>query len=98
MAGIDLRLGCEGHHALEAPLHLLAVATGKVPAAGASLKEDVAREQHPVALEVKAGRPFGMPRRVQGGDPQIGDVAECAFIEEIVRVAWRDLESRRRTL
>src|SRR5207253_10491631 len=51
VTGIHLRVRREGHYALEAPLHLVAIPTGKIPPAGGSSEYEIAREEHVLARE-----------------------------------------------
>ena len=90
VAWIDLRVRRQTDHAFEAALHLVAVAARKVPAAGSSLEDDVAGEQHALALEVEAGRALGVPRCMERGQREIGDVGQRSFVEEVVGVARWD--------
>src|SRR2546430_8203520 len=87
VAWVDLRVPGKRAYALEAPFHLLPVSAGKIPSAGVSFEEDVAREQHALPFEVEARRAFGVPRGVERGEREIGDVGERSFVEEVVGIA-----------
>src|SRR5437764_506920 len=91
---VDPRVRRQLRDSHQARLHRRRVATGQIDTSDVALEEHIPGKERSLAGKVKARRTLGVPRRVHGPYLDVREIADRSLLDEVVRIAWRDIERR----